>query len=68
MSQAGPDARDHPRLSVPTVAPPAHARIELVGTTEADPIVAAILGTLIGMHDDALPGLSRITEGVGVAG
>src|SRR5437868_5622483 len=34
---------------VPAVAPPAHARLELIGTAEAAPGVAAVLCSLIRM-------------------
>ena len=43
---------------VPAIAAPTHAGLEIVRSTEARPIVAALLGALIGVNDDALPRLA----------
>jgi hypothetical protein len=36
---------------IPAVAAPTHTRLEIVVATKPSPVVAAILGTLIGVYD-----------------
>lgn len=43
---------------VPAVTAPAHAGIEIVFSTEAQPVVTAVLSALIRVHQDPLLGLA----------
>src|SRR5215469_16089283 len=42
---------------VPAVAAPAHAGRELVVATEPHPVIAAVLGALVGVHDHRCLGM-----------
>lgn len=47
------DVQEDSELSIPTIAAPAHAGLQVVGSTEALPLVTTVLTALIGMHEDA---------------